>query len=60
MTTDFLQSFALVVCRAERNQQCNRLRDVFSPSRDAVIRVFDVAGNVMETARMMDSVGCSQ
>jgi hypothetical protein len=35
--------------RTKRDQQCNRLRDAFSRSHDAVIRVYDDAGNVIET-----------
>jgi hypothetical protein len=34
-----------VVRRAERN----RVREVFSHSHDAVIRIYDAAGNVIET-----------
>ena len=30
-------------------QQCNRLREVFQPIHDAVIRICDEAGNVIET-----------
>ena len=34
----------------KRSQQCNRLREVsYSRSHDAVIRVYDEAGNVIET-----------
>jgi hypothetical protein len=33
----------------KRNQQCNRLREVFQPMHDAVIRIYDEAGNVIET-----------
>jgi hypothetical protein len=38
-----------VVCRTERNQQHDWLRKVFSRSHDAVIRVYDEAGNVIAT-----------
>jgi hypothetical protein len=38
-----------VVCRVGRNQECNRLRKVFSRSHDPAIRVYDEAGNVIET-----------
>jgi len=38
-----------VVGRAGCDQQCNRLRKVFQRSHDAVIRVYDGAGKVMET-----------
>jgi hypothetical protein len=34
---------------AGRSRECNRLRDAFSRSRDTVIRVYDEAGNVIET-----------
>ena len=34
---------------AERCQQCNRIRQSYSRSHDAVIRVYDEAGNVIET-----------
>jgi hypothetical protein len=37
------------VWRAQLGLQCNRLRKVFSRSHDAVIRVYDEAGNVIET-----------
>jgi hypothetical protein len=40
----------LEVWRVERDQQRNRLRKEFSSrSHDAVIRVYDAAGNVIET-----------
>jgi hypothetical protein len=34
---------------SKHNQQRNRIREVFSRSRDAVIRVYDAAGNVIQT-----------
>jgi hypothetical protein len=34
---------------AKRNQQRSWLREIFSRSHDAVIRVYDEAGNVIET-----------
>jgi hypothetical protein len=37
-----------VVCQAKCNQQRNRLREVFNRSHDAVIRVYDAAGNVIK------------
>jgi hypothetical protein len=40
---------AVVVCGRGRNQQRNRLREVFQPLNNAVIRVYDEAGNVIET-----------
>jgi hypothetical protein len=42
----FVMLASLVVYRSE----CNRLRDALQPiSHDAVIRVYDEAGNVIET-----------
>jgi hypothetical protein len=38
-----------VVWRTEPNQQRDRLRKVYSRSHDAVIHVYDEAGNVIET-----------
>jgi hypothetical protein len=38
-----------VVWRAKDSQQRNRLAKFFSRSHDAVIRVYDEAGNVIET-----------
>ena len=40
---------SLVVLRNERNQQRNRVRPALSRSYDAVIRVYDETGNVIET-----------
>jgi hypothetical protein len=34
---------------AQLGLQCNRLRKFFSRSHDAAIRVYDEAGNVIET-----------
>ncbi len=38
-----------VVSRPKGNQGCNRLCKVYSRSHDAVIRVYDAAGNEIET-----------
>jgi len=38
-----------VVRRTERNQQCNRLCQASQRSHRVVIRVYDEAGNVIET-----------
>ena len=39
----------LVVWRAKRNQQRSRIREISQSLTDAVIRVYDEAGNVIET-----------
>jgi len=38
-----------VVCRTECSEQRNRYAKSYSRSTDAVIRVYDDAGNVIET-----------
>ncbi|PYJ89346.1 MAG: hypothetical protein DME71_10065 [Verrucomicrobia bacterium] len=38
-----------LVRRAKRNHERSRLREIRSRSHDAVIRVYDQAGNVIET-----------
>jgi hypothetical protein len=45
-----------VVRRAKRHQQRNRLRQVFSRSHDAVIRVYDEAGKRDRNARARGQV----
>ena len=47
--SDTLPFGRLLVRRAERNQQCHQLCQFNSGSHDAVIRVYDEAGNVVET-----------
>jgi hypothetical protein len=47
--SDALPFGRLWLRRTKRSQQCNRLRKVFSRSHDAVIRVYDEGGNVIET-----------
>jgi hypothetical protein len=42
-----------MVRRTERNQQCNRIRGARQPFTYAVIRVYDEAGNVIETREHM-------
>jgi hypothetical protein len=49
LISDALAIWSPVIRRTKRNQQRNRLREVFSRSHDAVIRVYDDAGNVIET-----------
>ena len=49
LISDALPFGRLVVCRTKRSQQCNRLRQQYSRSHGAVIRVYDEAGDVIET-----------
>jgi hypothetical protein len=41
------------VWRAEGDKQPNRLCEILQPLTDAVIRVYDEAGNVIETQEQM-------
>jgi len=45
---------AAVVWQAKRDQQCNRLRNAQQPFTGVVIRVYDAAGNVIETHEHKD------